>query len=279
MRELFNYIKKINLKIKFLSTDIFAGEYVSAFKGQGIEFEEVREYYQGDDIKTIDWNTSARTGKLHTKIFREERELTVTIMVDISGSMYFGSKWAFKSNLATEIAALLSYTALRSNDKVSLLLFDDKVRKFIPPRKGKKHIWQIIKTIVRAEENSKSTDFEGALMYLANAIKKKSIVFIISDFISKDYSFLKLFKILRKRFDFVPFLIADPLEESFKCKKLFAVKDPESGRFYNFKPEIDNSHIDFIKEQLRHINIRPITAYTNKPYIMEIVKYFREKRS
>jgi uncharacterized protein (DUF58 family) len=279
MLEFFDYIKKINLKIKFLSTDIFTGEYASTFKGRGLEFEEVREYITGDDIKTIDWNTSAKTGKLHTKIFREERELTVVIMLDISGSMHFGSKWAFKSELATEIAALLSYTALKNNDKVSLLLFDNKVEKFIPPRKGKNHIWNIIKTIVNTDKLESKTNINEAIKFAANAVKKRSILFLISDFFC-DENFFATMKPLKKRFDFVPVIIRDPLEKSFKTKysSKFILKDIESKKIYETKPDFSQEDIEEINRGFNKINVKPLNISTDKPYLPEIVKYFRERR-
>jgi uncharacterized protein (DUF58 family) len=278
MLEFFENIRKINLKIKFLSTDIFAGEYVSAFKGRGLEFEEVREYIIGDDIKSIDWNTSARTGNLYTKVFKEERELTVVIIVDISGSMHFGSKWAFKSSLSTEIAALLAYTALRSNDKVSLILFDENVRTFIPPRKGKNHIWHIIKTIIKREEYSNRTNIDNSLKFLANTIKKKSAVFIISDFLTDNFSFFKTMKILKKRFDFVPFIITDPYELKLSDNRIFNIKDLESGNFYQTVPEVRFEFLNNLNEKFKEINIKPLIVSTDKPYFNEIVKYFRERR-
>lgn len=279
MLEFFDYIKKINLKIKFLSTDIFTGEYASTFKGRGLEFEEVREYIPGDDINSIDWNTSARTGKLHTKIFREERELTVVIMLDISGSMHFGSKWAFKSELAMEIAALLSYTAIKNNDKVSLLLFDEEVKKFIPPRKGRNHIWNIIKTIVNTEKTSRKTNIDAAIKFVANAVKKRSILFLISDFIADD-SFLTIIKPLKRRFDFVPVIISDPFEKNAEvaCRGNFLIKDSESGNLHNSKINFQTERISNMGEKFKSINIKPMNISTNKPYISEIVKYFRERR-
>ena len=278
MLELFDYIKKLNIKIKFLSTDIFAGEYASAFKGRGLEFEEVREYISGDDVKNIDWNTSARTGKLHTKVFREERELTVILMVDISSSMFFGSKWEFKSDIATEISALLAYTAIKNNDKVGLILFSNGVQKYIPPKKGRTHIWHIIKSIVQSEKYHQNTNIVDTLKFLGNTIKRKSIVFIVSDFISND-DFANHLKSLKKKFDFVPVVINDPLERTFvsKYKNIFKFKDSESDVVYNNYLKFSPDYIEKIYNQFREINIYPIKISTDKSYINEIIKYFRER--
>ncbi len=278
MLELFDYIKKLNIKIKFLSTDIFAGEYASAFKGRGLEFEEVREYISGDDVKNIDWNTSARTGKLHTKVFREERELTVILMVDISSSMFFGSKWGFKSDIATEISALLAYTAIKNNDKVGLILFSNGVQKYIPPKKGRTHIWHIIKSIVQSEKYHQNTNIVDTLKFLGNTIKRKSIVFIVSDFISND-DFANHLKSLKKKFDFVPVVINDPLERTFvsKYKNIFKFKDSESDVVYNNYLKFSPDYIEKIYNQFREINIYPIKISTDKSYINEIIKYFRER--
>ncbi len=279
MLEFFDYIKKINLKIKFLSTDIFTGEYASTFKGSGLEFEEVREYITGDDVKSIDWNTSARTGTLHTKVFKEERELTVVIMLDISGSMHFGSKWANKYEIATEIAALLSYTALKNNDKVSLVLFDEKVEKFIPPRKGRNHIWNIIKTIVNTKTLEHKTDMVSALKYVADTVKKRCILFLISDFLT-DQNFITTIKPLKKRFDFVPVIITDPLEQQFNSSYsvLFQHRDLESKKLYQSKLKFNFDFNRELNDYFQKISVKPMNIYTNKPYITEIVKYFREKR-
>jgi len=279
MLELFEYIKKLNIKIKFLSTDIFAGEYASAFKGRGIEFEEVREYIVGDDIKSIDWNTTAKTGRLHTKVFREERELTSIILLDTSTSMNFGSKWVFKSDLATEIAALFSYTAIKNNDKVGLILFDKEVHTYILPKKGRNHIWHIIKTMVNNKNHNKKTDINEALKFLSNTIKKKSIAFVISDFITNK-DFLTSFKSLKKNFDFVPIIITDPFEERLNLSKKFILsfKDCESENSYKGYINFENNMKKIISREFKRINIYPLEIKTNKPYLPEIVKYFRARR-
>ncbi len=279
MEELFEYIKKINIKVKFLSTDIFAGEYASAFKGRGLEFEEVREYMVGDDIKSIDWNTTAKTGALHTKVYKEERELTAMILLDTSTSMNFGSKWAFKADLATEIAALFSYTAIKNNDKVGLILFDNNVHTYISPKKGRNHIWHIIKTIVNNKHHNRKTNVREALKFLSNTIKKKSIAFVISDFIM-DSDFISPFKYLKKTFDFVPIIISDPMEEKFKFKKkiVFNYQDCESENLYRGFINFENSRRKELVANFRKINIYPIDITTHKPYLHEIIKYFRARR-
>ncbi len=278
MFEFFDYIKKVNIKIKFLSNDIFAGEYTSAFKGRGLEFEEIREYIAGDDVKTVDWNNSAKTGKLHTKIFKEERELTVIIILDISASMYFGSKWAFKSDIATEVSALLAYTAVKSNDKVGAILFGRGIKKFIPPKKGRTHIWNIIKTVVEAEKRDKTSDISTALKFLGDTIKKRGVVFLISDFISDDNFYIHL-KSLKKKFDIVPVIITDPYEGNFRSssKNIFNFEDSESALFCQNRLDFSPKHSETVTNKFKNIDIHPISITTDKPYINEIAKYFKER--
>ena len=286
-KSFFNYVKLLNIKANFLSTEFFAGEYESAFKGKGLEFEEIREYEFGDDIRLIDWKTTAKTGKLHVKKYHEEREISVILAVDISSSMEFGTKWQTKSELANEIAALISYTALKSNDKVGLLLFADKPVKFIPPRKGRNHIWSIIRTLVSAEIENKINDnngnsIENALKFLADIIKRKSVIFLISDFITDDFS--KTLKALKKRFDIVPVLISDKYEiEFFEKTKFFSFIEPEKFSHIFYKKE--NNVNDRLKEYynyrvslIKKSNIEPLQIFTHKPYISELIKYFRKRK-
>ncbi len=286
-KSFFNYVKLLNIKANFLSTEFFAGEYESAFKGQGLEFEEIREYEFGDDIRLIDWKNTAKTGKLHIKKYHEEREIQVILAVDISPSMEFGSKWKTKIELANEIAALISYTALKSNDKVGLLLFDVEPQKFIPPRKGRNHIWNIIRTLAlqhvlekKYEKNQNS--IEKVLKYLADAIKRKAVLFIISDFISEDFS--KTLKALNKKFDIVPVMISDKYEyEIFDKIKFFNLMDSESFFSLILKNKRDFNKIlkDFYEKRKNYFkksHIEPLVIFTHKPYIQEFIKYFRKRK-
>src|SRR5436189_3083874 len=185
--ELLKKVRKIEIKTRGLSAQIFSGEYHSAFKGRGMAFSEVREYMHGDDIRSIDWNVTARFNHPYVKIFEEERELTVMLVVDISGSGEFGTRKQFKRDLITELCAVISFSAIQNNDKIGVIFFSDQVEKFIPPKKGKTHILRIISELIEFKPKHKGTDISVALRYLTNAIKKKSISFIISDFMGTKF--------------------------------------------------------------------------------------------
>src|SRR5690349_9964087 len=180
--ELLKKVRKIEIKTRGLSSQIFSGEYHSAFKGRGMAFSEVREYIQGDDIRSIDWNVTARFNHPFVKVFEEERELTVILLVDVSASGEFGTKVQFKKDLVTELCAVLSFSAIQNNDKIGIIFFSDQIEKFIPPKKGKSHILRIIRELIEFEPQHARTDISGALRYLTNVIKKRSICFVISDF-------------------------------------------------------------------------------------------------
>src|ERR1041385_6529812 len=181
--ELLKKVRKIEIKTRGLSSHIFSGEYHSAFKGRGMAFSEVREYQPGDPTRAIDWNVTARFNHPYIKVYEEERELTVLLLVDVSGSSYFGTKTQFKNDLITELCAVLAFSAIQNNDKTGVIFFSDRIEKFIPPKKGKMHILRIIRELINFTPQSQGTDIDQALRYLTNAIKKKAIVFLISDFI------------------------------------------------------------------------------------------------
>jgi len=195
--DLIKKVRKIEIRTRRLSKNIFSGEYHSTFKGKGMAFSEVREYQYGDDIRTIDWNVTARFNHPYIKVFEEERELTVTLLVDVSSSGVFGSQKNFKRDLITEICAVLAFSSLQNNDKVGVVLFTDKIEKFIPPKKGRTHILRIIRELINFEPTSQGTGLAEALRYTHHIIKKKSIVFILSDFFDKDYE--EALKIISKK--------------------------------------------------------------------------------
>lgn len=217
-KELFQKIRRIEISTSRLVTDVFAGQYHSAFKGQGIEFDEVREYQPGDDVRTIDWNVTARTGKPHIKKFVEERELTVMIMVDVSLSCRFASINMLKSQLAAELAAVLAFSAIRNNDKVGLIIFTDKIEKFIPPRKGISHVLRVIREVLYFEPEGRSTDIVNALEYLNKVSSRKNIAFVISDFFPASLTaggeagelLKKSLAIANKRHDLISITLNDP---------------------------------------------------------------------
>lgn len=225
--EILKKVRKLEIKTKGLSKHIFSGEYHSAFKGRGMSFSEVRNYSYGDDVRNIDWNVTARTGSPHIKIFEEERELTLMLLVDISASSFFGTHNQFKNELITELSALLAFSALSNNDKVGALLFADKIEKFISPKKGKKHVLRIIRELIDVQVQGGGTDLKSALEYITNLQKKRSIIFIISDFIDDNYE--NALKILSKRHDVVGVHVYDAFEENLPSIGLLDVYDPETG--------------------------------------------------
>lgn len=302
-KELFQKIKRIEITTSRLVSDIFAGQYHSVFKGQGIEFNEVKEYQPGDDVRTIDWNVTARTGKPHVKKFIEERELTVMIMVDVSLSCHFASVNMLKSQLAAEVAAILAFSAIRNNDKVGLIIFTDKIEKFIPPRKGVSHVLHVIREILYFEPEGRSTDIAGALEYLNKVTSRKTIAFLISDFFPsqknshnalKGISHLmeevlkKSLAIANKRHDVIAITLNDPREMQMPNCGLIALEDAETGQ----RVLIDSSNArlrkQYIEENEARLNERErffrsvgmdyINISTDVPYTDAIVKFFIKRR-
>ena len=225
--ELLKKVRKIEIKTRGLSSHIFSGEYHSAFKGRGMAFSEVREYSEGDDIRTIDWNVTARFGHPYIKVFEEERELTVILLVDVSGSESFGTKTQFKKDMITELCAVLSFSAIQNNDKIGIIFFSDIIEKFIPPKKGKSHILRIIRELIEFTPKNKKTNISEALRYVTNVIKKRSICFAISDF--NDENFEDALKLCNKRHDVVALQIYDQRETELPNIGLIELKDAESG--------------------------------------------------
>lgn len=226
--EIIRKVRKIEIKTRGLSNQIFAGEYHSAFKGRGMTFSEVREYQYGDDVRTIDWNVTARFGHPYIKIFEEERELTVMLLIDVSGSREFGTVSRFKMDIFTEIAATLAFSTIQNNDKVGVIFFSDKIEKFIPPKKGKKHVLHIIREMIDFHPESNKTDIAEALRYFTNAIKKRSTAFVISDFL--DQNFEKELTIANRKHDVVAIQVYDIRETELPDVGLIKLKDAETGK-------------------------------------------------
>ena len=224
--ELLKKVRKIEIKTRGLSKNIFAGEYHSAFKGRGMTFAEVREYQYGDDIRSIDWNVTARFGHPYLKVFEEERELTVVLLIDVSGSREFGSVSQLKKDIFTEVAATLAFSTIQNNDKIGVIFFSDKIEKFIPPKKGKKHVLHIIRELIDFQPESNKTDIGGALRYFTNAIKKSSTAFIISDLIDTDFE--KELTIASRRHDVVALQVYDIRETELPDVGLIKLKDAET---------------------------------------------------
>ena len=226
--ELLKKVRQIEIKTRGLSRNIFAGQYHSAFKGRGMAFSEVREYQYGDDIRDIDWNVTARYVRPYVKVFEEERELTVMLLVDVSGSREFGSVSVMKKEVMTEIAATLAFSAIQNNDKIGVIFFSDKIEKFIPPQKGKKHILYIIRELIDFKPEEKRTDISQVLKYLTNAIKKRCTAFLISDFIDKG-GFKDALTVANRKHDLVAIQVYDKRETELPSVGLMKVKDAETG--------------------------------------------------
>ena len=232
--ELFQRIKRIQIRTQRLVSDVFAGEYESAFKGRGMEFEEVREYQPGDDVRHIDWNVTARTGAPFIKVHREERELTVMLLVDVSSSGAFGTVAKLKREVAAELAALLAYTAIKSNDRVGLIVFSDRIEHFIPPKKGRAHVWRVIRDILAFRPRRRATDLEGALEYLGRVVRKRAVVFVISDFLEDDAGgsrggFAERLRVAARRHDLTAVAVSDRREEALPAIGLLELEDAETG--------------------------------------------------
>lgn len=223
-------VRQIEIKTRGLSSNIFAGEYHSAFKGRGMTFSEVREYQYGDDIRNIDWNVTARFNHPYIKVFEEERELTVLLMIDVSGSREFGTSFKLKKNIITEMAAVLAFSAIQNNDKIGVIFFSDRIEKFIPPKKGRKHILHIIRELISFTPEHRETNIAEALKYLTNAIKKRCTAFIISDFI--DDNFEDALKIANQKHDVVALKVYDKRETEIPPIGLIKLKDAESGQYH-----------------------------------------------
>ncbi|MGN0228626.1 MAG: DUF58 domain-containing protein [Muribaculaceae bacterium] len=227
--ELLKKVRKIEIKTKGLSQNIFAGEYHSAFKGRGMTFSEVREYQYGDDIRDIDWNVTARHNKPYVKVFEEERELTVMLMVDVSGSKDYGAVGEVKRELMAEIAATIAFSAIQNNDKVGVVFFSDKIEKFIPPKKGKKHILLVIRELLDFQPENRGTDINMAMEFLTSAIKKRCTTFVISDFIDDNHDYYKSMSIANNKHDVIALQVYDKREAELPDVGLMRVLDSETG--------------------------------------------------
>ena len=227
--DLINQIRRIEIRTRHKVEDLFAGSYLSVFKGRGIEFDEVRPYQSGDDVRAVDWNVTARMGELYVKRFIEERELTVLLMVDVSGSQDFGSVGRFKREAVAEMAALLAFAASRNNDKVGLLLFTDQVEKYFPPRKGRRHILRLVRELLTFQPAGRGTDLKAALDYANRMLKHRGIVFLLSDFQADPQTYRKALNVAGRRHDLVAIDLRDPLEKNIAPVGLMVLEDAETG--------------------------------------------------
>ena len=283
--DLIKKVRRIEIKTRGLSRHIFAGEYHSAFKGRGIAFSEVREYQYGDDIRSIDWNVTARFNHPYVKIFEEERELTVMLLIDVSGSGNFGTTVCFKKDIMTEVAAVLSFSAIFNNDKIGVIFFTDKVEKFIPPQKGKKHILRIIRELLDFKSESKKTNLDESLRFLTNAIKKRCTAFIISDFIVPDFE--EALRIASSKHDVVALNVFDPVEKSIPDIGLIKVSDSESGEekwidtsSHTVRKAYEqwwNDHIYLINNIFKRCGVDSAELNTGEDYVKPLIKLFKNR--
>ena len=284
-KELLKKVRKIEIKTRKLSNNIFGGEYHSAFKGRGMTFSEVRKYQYGDDVRTIDWNVTARYREPYVKVFEEERELTLMLLVDISGSSNFGTRTKLKNEILTEIAATLAFSALNNNDKVGLVLFSNKIELFIAPKKGKIHILRIIRELLNYESTSLKTNISKALEFLSLVQKKKAIIFILSDFIDSDYS--KSVQLLSKKHDLTGVRIFDLFEKELQKSGLLFVNDAETGRklwINSSSKKVRESYnlsfrknADYFKNTFSKNGAGAIALSTNDEYVKTLLNYFKNR--
>jgi uncharacterized protein (DUF58 family) len=283
--ELLRKVRRIEIKTRGLSRQIFAGEYHSAFKGRGIAFSEVREYQYGDDIRSIDWNVTARFNHPFVKVFEEERELTVMLLIDVSGSGNFGTASGFKRDIMTEVAAILSFSAIFNNDKIGVIFFSDQVEKFIPPQKGRRHILRIIRELLDFNPQSKKTNLSEPLRFLTNVIKKRCTAFILSDFIVPEFE--SSLRIASNKHDIVALKVLDPLERAIPDIGMIKILDSETG----MERWIDTSsaktrrnysewwqiHISLVKNIFNRCGVDYTEIRTDADYVKPLIKLF-EKR-
>ncbi len=284
-KEIIRKIRLLDIRTKRLVNDIFSGEYHSVFKGRGMEFSEVREYTVGDDIRNIDWNVTARTGIPHVKVFEEERELTVMLMVDVSSSGEFGTATQMKRDIALEICALLAFSAIENNDLVGLIMFTDKIEKVVMPKKGRMHVLRLLRELLYFEPEDTQTDLALPLDYLNRITKRKAIVFMVSDFMGAGYE--KPMTVSARKHDLVPIVITDPREEDMPNIGLVEFEDAETGQTI-MVDTADNSlreafGINVSKAQLqrekvfKRIGLDHIDIRLDKPYIDELTAFFRKR--
>ena len=285
--DLLKKVRHIEIKTRGLSRNIFAGEYHSAFKGRGMAFSEVREYQYGDDMRDIDWNVTARYNKPFIKIFEEERELTVMLLIDVSESLGFGSKSVLKRDMVAEIAATLAFSAIQNNDKIGVIFFSDKVEKFIPPKKGRKHILFIIREILGFEPDSNGTDLNMVMRYMTNAIKKRCTAFLISDFIDQD-DYSKALQIANNKHDVVAIQVFDELSTKLVPVGLMKVRDPETGyeRWIDTSSKKVRNQYDLWWRNLqnnknvafRQSGVDSVSISTEGDYVKSLLHLFQKRR-
>ena len=286
-QDIFKKVRKIEIKTRGLSNQIFSGEYHSVFKGRGMAFSEVREYQYGDDIRNIDWNVTARFNHPYIKIFEEERELTVMLLIDVSGSNNFGTQVQLKQDVVTEIAAVLSFSAIQNNDKVGVIFFSDKIEKFIPPKKGTSHILRIIRELIDFKSENSGTNVAEALRYLTNAIKKKSTAFIISDFM--DENFEKAIQVANYKHDLIAIRVTDKREQQMPDIGLVRMLDAETGKqkwintsskkVRKLYAKRVNEKTTYLDRTFARFGVDMVKVYTGEDYVAPLMKLFKKREA
>jgi len=284
-KELLKKVRKIEIKTRRLSNHVFGGEYHSTFKGRGMTFSEVRQYQFGDDVRSIDWNVTARYNEPFVKVFEEERELTMMLVADVSGSEFFGSTETFKKDIITEIAATLAFSATQNNDKIGLLLFSDEVELYIPPKKGRSHVLRIIRELLEFQPKSKQTDLSKALKFLQNMMKKKAIVFILSDFLTDEYQ--HTLKIMGNKHDVTGIRVYDQREEEMPNVGMVQMQDEETGELIwvnTGSKSVRTSYAkyfreraDYFQQSFRVSGSGSIDTRTDESYVKKLLGYFKQR--
>ncbi|ESU23973.1 hypothetical protein FEDK69T_10310 [Flavobacterium enshiense DK69] len=284
-KELLKKVRKIEIKTRRLSDHVFSGEYHTSFKGRGMTFSEVRQYQFGDDVRAIDWNVTARYNEPYIKVFEEERELTMMLMVDCSGSESFGTKNQLKSEIITEIAATMAFSATQNNDKIGLILFSDQIELFIPPKKGKSHVLRIIRELIEFQPKSRKTDLSQALKFLSGIQKKKAIVFVISDFMTSDYE--HTLKIAGKKHDVTGVRVYDHREESMPNIGMVTMEDAETGEIMlvntnskKVRMEYEKNYLDnvrYFNETFSRCGSGAVSTRVDESYVTKLLGYFKSR--
>jgi len=284
-REILKKVRRIEISTRGLVNEVFSGEYHSVFKGRGMNFAEVREYQYGDDIRSIDWNVTARTGSPFVKMFDEERELTVMLVVDVSASGDFGTRERMKGEVAVEICALLAFSAIKNNDKVGLIIFSDHVEKFVPPRKGKRHVLRVLRELLFHQPEGRGTDITKALDYLNHVQRKKAVTFLVSDF--RDSGFEKALAVAGRRHDLVAVRVGDAREREMPPLGLLELEDPETGERVVVNTSSPSFRAAFAERSawarhaldrtLRRSKVDVIDIETGEPYVKALMRFFKER--
>jgi uncharacterized protein (DUF58 family) len=285
--ELLKRIRRIHIRTSHIANDLFAGHYHSTFKGQGMEFEEVREYQPGDEIRRIDWNVTARQGRPFVKRFREERELTVMLVVDVSGSQEFGTTDQLKRELAAEIAATLAFSAIKNNDKVGLIGFSDRIERALKPDKGTRHVLCVIRELLTLRATGRGTDIAAAVDYLNRVMTRRAVVFVVSDFLATNYE--SAFRIAKRRHDIIPIVITDPRETALSAARFIEMVDAETGETITVDASSPAFREDYRRranaaterriKEFRRMNMDSIELVTGRSFVEPMTKFFRMREA